>query len=67
MNKKIITLFFLLLVLGSILVVYSYLNQAADENTYTGSNNDISDEDILKELDELFVSEDDDIEIGDIL
>lgn len=43
------------------------MSQPSEENLYTGSTNDISDEDILKELDELFVSEDDDIEIGDLL
>lgn len=67
MNKKIIILFFLLILLASSLVVYSYMSQPSEENLYTGSTNDISDEDILKELDELFVSEDDDIEIGDLL
>lgn len=67
MNKTIIALFSLILVLGSVFVLYSYLSQPTETEQQYDGNGSVSDDEILTELDDVFVSEDDDIELGDIV
>jgi hypothetical protein len=68
MNKKIITILSLLIMLISITLVYSYYNSTGDEvKQYDLSNDSIDDNNISDEIDNLFIEEDDEIEIGDMI
>jgi len=68
MNKKIISIFFLLIVLVSILVSYIYLNQTStEEKEYSGSIGTVDDKSISDEVDDVFIEEDDEIEIGEMI
>ena len=68
MNKKIISVFFLLIVFISVALTYVYLSQpAADEKKYDTPVEDIDDTDISNEIDNLFLGEDDEIEIGEMI
>ena len=67
MNKKIVSLLFLLIIFVSIAFAYIYLNQdETDIEHYDSSENIVDDEDLANELDDIFIEEDDEIEIGDI-
>ena len=68
MNKKIISIFFLLIVFISVALTYVYLSQpASDEKEYDGSAEDIDYTDISKEIDNQFLEENDEIEIGEMI
>jgi len=68
MNKKIISLFFLLVLMVSIAFTYIYFNQIeTDERQYDSSGKTVSDEDIANEIDDMFIEEDDEIEIGEMV
>jgi regulatory protein YycI of two-component signal transduction system YycFG len=68
MNKKIASLFFLLIIFVSVALTYVYFNQpAVDEQKYDGSSKDVSDEDLADEIDDTFLDEDDEIEIGEMV
>ncbi|MCK5261169.1 MAG: hypothetical protein KAJ44_03235 [Thermoplasmatales archaeon] len=52
----------------SVMVSYSYFNQSTtEEKQYDGSTETINDEDIVNEIDEIFLGEDDEIEIGEMV
>ncbi len=68
MDKKLISIFFLFIILVSVMVMYSYFNQSTtEEKQYDGSTETINDEDIVNEIDEIFLGEDDEIEIGEMV
>jgi CHASE3 domain sensor protein len=68
MDKKIISIFFLLIIFVSIAVAYSYFNQSiTKEKQYDGSIETIDEEDIVNEIDNIFLEEDDEIEIGEMI
>lgn len=68
MNKKIISIVFLLILMVSITITYVYFNQKQTEETqYNGSGNTVNDEDVANEIDDMFIEEDEEIEIGDIV
>ncbi|MDH7517540.1 MAG: hypothetical protein QHH19_04270 [Candidatus Thermoplasmatota archaeon] len=68
MNKKIVSILFLLIVFVSVALAYIYFNQAAtDEKGYSGSSKDVSDEDLANEIDDIFLDEDSEVEIGEMI
>jgi hypothetical protein len=68
MNKKIISILFLLIVLISITFVYSYYNNIGDDVKHYNLPDEIIDENIItEEIDNLFIEENDEIEIGDMV
>ncbi|UCD13276.1 MAG: hypothetical protein JSW60_06880 [Thermoplasmatales archaeon] len=68
MDKKIISIFLLLIIFVSIAVSYSYLNQPATrENQYDSSIETVDEEDLVNEIDNIFLEEDDEIEIGEMV
>jgi CHASE3 domain sensor protein len=68
MNKKIIPIFFLLIILASIAFAYSYFNQkSTEENQYSSSPETVYDSDVTSEIDDTFMEEDDEVEIGEMV
>ena len=68
MNKKIISIFFLLIILVSIAVAYNYFNQkSTEENQYNSSPKTVTESDIAREIDNAFLAEDDEVEIGEMV
>ena len=68
MNKKIISILFLLIIFVSMALVYSYLNKTStDEKQFDSSVGTITDENLAEEIDNLFIEEDDEIEIGEMV
>lgn len=68
MNKKIITVLFLLIILVSITLVYNYYDKTSnDEKQYDSLTETISENDISDEIENSFIEEDDEIEIGDMI
>ena len=69
MNKKIITTFVLLIVLISATLFFVLFDQSdsdSDQNNYPSAE-EISEKDISDEVDDFFISEDDEVDIGDII
>ena len=68
MNKKIISLFFLLILMVSIAFMYIYFNQiGSEEKQYDSSSKTISDDDVANEIDDMFIDEEDELEIGEMV
>lgn len=67
MNKKIISIFFLLIIFISITLGYSYYISNSNEQQYNSPIQTISDNNISEEIDETFIEEDDEIEIGEMV
>jgi CHASE3 domain sensor protein len=67
MNKKIISIFFLLLIFISITMAYSYYTSNNNEQSYNSPIQTISENNITEEIDETFIEEDDEIEIGEMV
>ncbi|MBN1860987.1 MAG: hypothetical protein JW840_05960 [Candidatus Thermoplasmatota archaeon] len=68
MNKKILSLLFILILLVSVTVSYAFFNQPASTNGYQTTTDGDVDEDILNsEIDSALLDEDEDIEIGDMI
>jgi peptidoglycan hydrolase CwlO-like protein len=68
MNKKILSVLFLLLIVVSATVSYRVLNQpVAQNNQSTGSNGTITQDDIAREINNIFINETQEIEIGEIV
>ncbi len=68
MNKKIISILFIFIILFSSMLIYIYINQStSEEKQYDGSTENVTDEDITNEIDELFLDEDGEIEIGEMV
>jgi hypothetical protein len=52
----------------SVAFAYIYFNQIeTDERQYDSSGKTINDEDIANEIDDMFIEEDDEIEIGEMI
>lgn len=68
MNKKIISILFLLIVLISIALIYSYNYKDGDDlKQYDMSTDTIDENNIAGEIENIFIEEDDEIEIGDMV
>jgi hypothetical protein len=70
MDKKIISLCFLLIIVIAVTVTYITSNQLSseeDQQNYVPAYDDVADEDINDELNDIFISEDDEIEIGEMV
>ncbi len=67
MNKKIISIFFLLIIFISITLAYSYYTIYNNEKQYDNPIQTISENNISEEIDETFIEEDDEIEIGEMV
>jgi peptidoglycan hydrolase CwlO-like protein len=68
MNKKIISILFLLIVLISIALIYSYSNSAGDDiKQYDSAADTIDENNIAEEIENLFIEEEDEIEIGEMI
>ena len=68
MNKKIISIFFIFIILFSAMLIYIYFNQStSEEKQYDGSSEDVTDDEISNEINDLFLDEDSEIEIGEMV
>jgi len=68
MNKKIISITFLLIIVVSIAIIYSYYNNTdTSEKQYDSSIETVDDNDVSEEIDNTFLEEDDEIEIGEMI
>jgi type II secretory pathway component PulC len=68
MNKKIISIFFLLIIFASIALAYNYFSQESTEETqYDSTDKNVNDSDVADEIDDSFVEEDDEVEIGEMV
>jgi len=69
MDKKILSIFFLLIIVISATVLFVTFNQSSsqeyEQSDYPAEN--LSDEDISNEIDDEFLSEDDEINIGEMV
>jgi len=68
MNKKIISVAFLLIVLVSITISYAFITQPApDDTTPSDDGQPIDDSTLDSEINSQFVDEDQDLEIGEMI
>jgi len=68
MNKKILSLLFLLILLVSVTLSYAFfVQQAPSDGHQTGLEGDIDDDTFTSEVDSLFLDEDEEIEIGEMV
>jgi predicted ribosomally synthesized peptide with SipW-like signal peptide len=68
MNKKIISLVFLLILLVSVTVSYAYFNQSTTiDNHQTNPSGDITQDTLTTEIDSTFLNETQGIEIGEMI
>jgi CHASE3 domain sensor protein len=68
MNKKIISLLFLLILLVSVTVSYAYFSQpSTSDNHQTDTNGVIDDNTVSSEIDATFLEESQGVEIGDMI
>ena len=64
------SLCFLLLIVMAVTVTYVAYNQSAsveDQQSYIPADGNVTDEDIIDEIDDSFIPEDDEIEIGEMV
>jgi hypothetical protein len=68
MNKKVISILSLLIILLSLILVYRFYNEVSDDgDQYTLPDETIDEDNITEEIDNIFLEEDDEIEIGDMV
>jgi len=68
MNKKIISLLFLLILLVSVTVSYAYFSQPSTSDNYqTDMNGDIDNDTVSSEIDSTLLDENQGVEIGDMI
>lgn len=68
MNKKIIAIFFFLIIMVSITFAYSYFTQpTAEEKPYDYPIDSVDDKDISDEIDNLLIEKDYEVEIGEMV
>lgn len=68
MNKKVISILSLLIILLSLILVYRFYNEVSDDgDQYTLPDETIDEDNITEEIDNIFIEEDDEIEIGDMV
>ena len=67
MNKKIISIIFLLIIVISLTLVYTYYNNfVSEESHYDSPIKTIDENNVSEEIDELFIEEDNEIGIGEM-
>jgi predicted ribosomally synthesized peptide with SipW-like signal peptide len=68
MNKKIISLLFLLVLLVSVTVSYAYFSQPSTTNNHqTTTDGNLDDDTVTSEIDSTLLDENEGVEIGDII
>ena len=68
MNKKVISILSLLIILLTLILVYRFYNEVSDDgDQYTLPDETIDEDNITEEIDNIFLEEDDEIEIGDMV
>ena len=67
MNKKILSLFFLLIILVSATISYAYFNRSTHSEDHTDTGDDIDNDTLNEEIDATLLDENEDIEIGDMI
>jgi hypothetical protein len=68
MNKKIISIFFLLIIFASIALAYNYFNQkSTEEKQYDSSDKTVNDSDVASQVDDTVIDEDAEVEIGEMV
>lgn len=68
MNKKIISITFLLIIVVSVAIAYNYYNATdTSEKQYDSPVETIDDNNVSEEIDNTFLEEDDEIEIGEMV
>ena len=70
MDKKIISIYFLLIIVIAVTVTYIAINQSSlekQQDYVPDDSGDVTNEDIFDEIDDSFISEDDEIEIGEMV
>ena len=68
MDKKIISIIFLSIIFVSIAVTYAYLDQPTDDEKQDIIVSDTpTDDEVNNEIDDLFLDEDGELDIGDML
>ena len=69
MDKKIMALCFLLLIVVAVTISYVALYQLSDGNAQDTmpEDSDVTDEDLSNEIDDFFLEENEEIEIGDMV
>ncbi len=68
MNKKIVSLLFLLILLVSVTVSYAYFNRPTTTNNFqTDTGGDITEDTLVSEINSTFLEENQGIEIGDMI
>ena len=68
MNKKIISILFLLIIFASIALAYNYLTkESSEEAHYGGTDTDVDNSDLADEVDDSFIDEDGEVEIGEMV
>ncbi len=68
MNNKIISIIFLLIILVSLVLVYSFYNKSTgDEKHYDTTIETIDEKNVSEEIDDTFIEEDGEIEIGEMV
>ncbi len=70
MDKKIISICFLLIIVIAVTVTYVVSNQLSpveNQQDYVPADGDAPDEDIFDEIDDSFIPEDEEIEIGEMV
>ena len=70
MDKKIMSLCFLLLIVMAVTVTYVAFNQPSsgeNQQSYIPTDGAVTDEDIIDEIGDSFIPEDDEIEIGEMV
>ena len=68
MNKKITLVFFLLIIMVTITLAYTYFTQpTTEEKTYDYSADSVNDKKISDEIDNLLIDEDHEVEIGEMI
>jgi len=68
MNRKITLIFFLLIIMVTITLAYTYFTQSTtEEKTYDYSADSVNDKDISDEIDNLLIDEDHEVEIGEMV
>lgn len=69
MDKKIISIFLLLIIVISATVLFVTLKQSTSQEDQQGysSSEDLTNEDISDEIDDAFLSDDDEVEIGEMI
>ncbi|MCX6671899.1 MAG: hypothetical protein NTX92_08275 [Euryarchaeota archaeon] len=67
MNKKIISLLFLLIILVSVTITYAFTIQSTTENKYQTTGSTIDENTLTSEIDTPFLDENASVDIGEMI